>query len=545
VKVPKPPAPPPGPGGDHDTAWVRKNVKGAAGGMAGVDYADESKSAAADEKKASAKSKSAKGGHQADGSERPELAPDRPKELRESVRLTELALEDEEVHHARQRKRKKRRHSPARDRAIDKDAPDLIKSKRLDPGDEEHEEREHDRDFEFDLDAILEKQEAPRESRAHLFARDERPDPGDPSLFDPDEIQRALGTPAAYAKHVMILAEAFRVETGAHRHEAIDYLARMFVALSDKSFGRLAIKEFGPQSGIIDIYPLEVVDHVLRRYPGFLAKTGFGSFFQNVPESRDRWIKTNTEATVILEYAPDLKIRGFAIQDGGRPGYAFEPEVEPGKYRLHIQSAGKFVVLISALNRSGYTTIDRLRIQVRPRRVKDLPGLAEEQSFYPERDEARVKAWPMPEPPVIDYRDLLEEEDARPAPAVMASGELIRMQQLDALRGPHADASPLELEVRAAFEIDRDRDLAVADLELLRDAVESVLEALEIIADEVSEDQSSVERAREHEGEAYDDTEPFAEVPGGASHERATSERAPAGKEGPLQPLDDEDSKRS
>ena len=59
-------------------------------------------------------------------------------------------------------------------------------------------------------------------------------------------------------------------------------------AAPDRSFGRLALKEFGPATGILDIYPLEVVEHILARYPAFLPKVGFGRLFADVPRDASR-----------------------------------------------------------------------------------------------------------------------------------------------------------------------------------------------------------------------------------------------------------------
>jgi hypothetical protein len=470
VKVPRPPKPP-DVGAKHDTSWTRRNTAGAAGGLAGVDYEDPRALESAADKEGSATKKS---GPRGDGKSAPAQAEASDLKDRNAAALAnpELVLLDEDVTTKEAKRKQRSRPARARDRlSIDKDAPELVRARKWieDEDDDsqledEERERRRTREFLFDLDALEEHIE---ESRAHLFAP-EKPTPGDPSLFDPDEIQRALETPVAYAKHVMILAEAFRRSTGAYREEAIAYLARMFVSTSDRNFGRLALKEFGPGSGILDIYPLEVIEHVLERYPGFLPKVRFGCLFHNVPDGERRALTTNTRTPIMLEYAEELRIRGFAISGGGRPGYVFEPDLEPGKYRLLIQSAGRWTISISAANSSGYTTIDRIIVRVRPKAVRDLVEGGGEETEYPPRDPKRVAAWPMPEPKPIDPSADEEAEPVRAYQQLMPSGEIVRMAELESLTDE--------------------------DEEMLREAVEAVLDVAEVLAAELGEDGGATDR---------------------------------------------------
>lgn len=396
--------------------------------------------------------------------------------------VDQLVLDDERAAAEEARKKQRRRHV-ARDRlAVDKDAPELVRKRKWieDEDDDEAPDEERPRDPVLDLDAIgdlVGKGALLAERRAQLFAPDQRPEPGDPGLTDPDEIQRALETPVAYAKHAMILAEAFRRSTGATRAEAVNYLAKMFVAPTDRAFGRLAIKEFGPSTGILDIYPLEVVAEVLDRYPGFLPKAGLGRFVHNVPATKTQRFHTDTKTPIILEYPEELKIRGFAIVGGGRPGYTFEPDVAPGKYRLHIESPGKFEILVSAVNRAGHTLLDRIQVRVRAKKAADLAAVAEPAPETP-RDAAKVGAWPVPKVRPIEA-DAEEAPSTPPQPgrkraAALTTSERVRMTQLDAMRGPLPgrmtrmdDDAPL---------MSADVALPDEDAEILRAAVAAVLD---------------------------------------------------------------------
>jgi hypothetical protein len=124
----------------------------------------------------------------------------------------------------------------------------------------------------------------------------------------------------------------------------------MFVAPRDRTFGRSALKEFGPSYGILDVYPLEVVTHVLDHYPHFLPKVSRGTFFHQSGERAQVW-HTDTQTPVILEYPEDLKVRGFALIGGGTPGYVFEPSDVPGRYRLQVRSPGRWTCSVSGVSR--------------------------------------------------------------------------------------------------------------------------------------------------------------------------------------------------
>jgi hypothetical protein len=365
--------------------------------MAGVDYEDDRRPDPSLMPSAAGSSRAAQLVREVRAVERITEVKDRAKHTVGGGRDANFAqLEEEQLSEEPKKRRKENKQQVRRDRlSVDKDAPELVRVRSW-ITDEDTEDEDPDRE-----DSTLDELEIsdggePRESRAHLFEHNQRPEPGDLSLRDPDEIARVLGSPLAYAKHVMILTEAFRRTTGATRGEAIDYLARMFIACSDKTFGRLAMKEFGPSSGILDIYPLEVIEHVLERYAAFLPKVGFGTLFRAVRDPDDETIYTDTRTPIVLDYQPDLKIRAFAVSGGGRPGYLFEPDQTQGKYRLWIYTSGKYRILISAINETGYTTIERLRVLVRPRAVEDL-GINDANAVYPERDEEKVRAWVVPE----------------------------------------------------------------------------------------------------------------------------------------------------
>jgi hypothetical protein len=173
---------------------------------------------------------------------------------------------------------------------------------------------------------------------------------GDPNLVHPDEIRRVLGPAVRFAQHAMILTER-RMQQGATRDEALAFMMGLYVGVSDREYARRALRDFGPATGIVDIYPLELVDQLLSHVPSFFRKVRRGPVFEGPCPS-----DLVANVPVALRVPDGVRIRGFALKGGPRPGYAFEP-AEPG-YRLVIQSEGTFEVMVSAITRDGWLQVD-------------------------------------------------------------------------------------------------------------------------------------------------------------------------------------------
>lgn len=432
-----PPQPPPVP--ERERTLTRRTVKGAAGGMEGVDYTPEP-AAGTEPIKASVGAGSNREDRNRDrtlaskgpsGSKAAAKRAGEPQTLEGALvrNESEMILEDEDAT-TRETKNKQRQRVVHRDRmTVDKDAPQLIRKRRFeDPEDDAPEPREAELDL-VDLGvAISAAGDGAVTARAHLF-EGRRSRVGDPTLTDPDDMIRVLGTPTAYARHAMLLAESYRT-LGATRDEAISYLGRLFIAAGDRGFARNALKELGPGTGIIDLYPLEVMAHLLESYPGFLPRAGFGRLF-TPGRGKTETLHLRPGVPRLLRYSTELKVRGFALSGGGRPGYTFEPGPETGRYSLRIDTPGEYELLVSAVTKSGHTIIDRLNVKVRGKLRR-----ARLQSLIT-RDEVRLQSWPIPAARPMTSEELLAADEE--PPALLDSGELIRRQQLDALRGPKGD----------------------------------------------------------------------------------------------------------
>jgi hypothetical protein len=183
---------------------------------------------------------------------------------------------------------------------------------------------------------------------------------GDLSLTNPNEMKRLLGPSVRFAQHAMLLAED-RLKSGDDRAQVINFLAELYLGVADRAYAQKALREFGTGTGIIYVYPLEVMQHLLENVPAFFTKVSKARFFTSNTTGA---YKTETGKPIVLTYDPALRIRGFALHGGPRPGYLFEPIDPPGTYHLTFQTPGTFKVLVSAISKNGAVAIEELAVEI-------------------------------------------------------------------------------------------------------------------------------------------------------------------------------------
>jgi len=200
---------------------------------------------------------------------------------------------------------------------------------------------------------------------------------GDPNLRDPNEMKRVLGPSVRFAQHAMLLAQE-QMDGGTSRGAAIQYLAKLYAGVGDRGYANKALREFGAATGIMDIYPLEVVDHLMAHVPGFFSKLQRGRFMTS---SGPEGYQAKAGERITLAYPEALRIRGFAIKDGQRPGYLLEPVDPPGTYSLTFLMPGRFEVLISAIGKNGQVYLEEFECTIEPgEATEELSALQREKS---------------------------------------------------------------------------------------------------------------------------------------------------------------------
>jgi hypothetical protein len=217
---------------------------------------------------------------------------------------------------------------------------------------------------------------------------------GDLSLTDPNDMKGQLGPSVRFAQHAMMLAET-RMKEGATRDEALAFLASLYVGVTDKAYANKALREFGAATGILDLYPAELMQHLLEHVPGFCSKVQQGSFFTQAGGGAYR---AKAHEPITLTYDPELRIRGFALKGGGRPGYLFEPIDPPGTYQLTFFEAGKYVLLISAIKKNGWLMVDEIACEISAGEAADLPKAVQREREEEGPADASAEASPEPEP---------------------------------------------------------------------------------------------------------------------------------------------------
>lgn len=220
---------------------------------------------------------------------------------------------------------------------------------------------------------------------------------GDLSLSDPNEMKRALGPSVRFAQHAMLLAAERGKETN-DREASLDLLATLYTGVSDRAYANKALREFGHATGIIDIYPLELMNHLLEHVPGFCTKVRKGSFLRRTEGDDALALSGTVGAPMRLDYDPELRVRGFALAGGGRPGYLLEPLDEPGAYQLIFLSPGTFTAILSAITKDGWLVLEEIAITVAPSEevlsFDDITGLRRERDNERDPDAPRKKKEP-------------------------------------------------------------------------------------------------------------------------------------------------------
>ena len=231
---------------------------------------------------------------------------------------------------------------------------------------DEEEELDQEEDIEWvgpfadpDVDKILRKS-----SNAQILRLIQDPEVemriyGTLRLLDPQDMRKALSTPLRVARHLRVVADRMLDAGEFERDEVVHYLAGSLINLG-KDFGGPALRAFANSVGISSIYPLEVIQQVAEIAPSYLPKLTLAPF---ITGRKTRTVKAGK--TFELRCDPDLRITGLALEGGGMPGYQFAPRADPGLFAFNILSPGRFCFLLQGLDKYGFERIQRYFINVK------------------------------------------------------------------------------------------------------------------------------------------------------------------------------------
>ena len=152
-----------------------------------------------------------------------------------------------------------------------------------------------------------------------------------------------------------------RMAVKTDRSAEIERLKELLYNLNDGRRVRRILERLFEVGRFVNIYPLELMDALVKHSEGFLPKVRRREVIINRAYIESRLF--DVEAPIPFEFPLNAQVRGFALSGGGSyPGYCFQPG-PPGRYELEFGAEGRFDVLVLARVR-GTDCIDRVRVWV-------------------------------------------------------------------------------------------------------------------------------------------------------------------------------------
>lgn len=108
---------------------------------------------------------------------------------------------------------------------------------------------------------------------------------------------------------------------------------------------------------IRDIYPLEVMLHLLERSPEKLPGVVRGQVISAAPALQEG--RMFPGHAVQLPVPPNTRLKSFALLGGERPGYEFFPSKKDGLYTLQIDTPGEWELALFAVRTESVGRMER------------------------------------------------------------------------------------------------------------------------------------------------------------------------------------------
>jgi hypothetical protein len=160
----------------------------------------------------------------------------------------------------------------------------------------------------------------------------------------PPEVEK-LGLNRVVA-HVVRLYDAWTLD-GVKRDDAVPKMAAWLAGLSTPQVIKKVLQELESKP-IRDVYPLEIVMHLLAHRPDLVPGLKKGGVIGNSDELASGR-KCFAGHAVQVQVPPDTRLKSFALLGGGRPGYEFFPTPgDDNKYTLLIDTPGRFTFALLA-----------------------------------------------------------------------------------------------------------------------------------------------------------------------------------------------------
>lgn len=179
-------------------------------------------------------------------------------------------------------------------------------------------------------------------------------------LFDDDVDAAFLATMSVEvaAQHIMLRLARRRGQMA--RAALLGEVTELLLGLPEERFLKRVLLGLADAGRIIDIYPLELFFQVKERAPDRLPFARFSPFVKNRSELEGQTFEPGAPIRIQVPLA--MRIRAFALEGGGFPGYALCPG-PPAEYELEFFEPGEFSVLLRGELRKEHL-LDRIRLKV-------------------------------------------------------------------------------------------------------------------------------------------------------------------------------------
>lgn len=187
-------------------------------------------------------------------------------------------------------------------------------------------------------------------------------------LLDDGVDGAALGAMSADVAAEYVMLRLARRRKQVERAALLEEVSALLLGVSDDRALRRILLGLQDAGRIVDVYPLELLFRIRERAPDRVPFARYSPFVKNRAQLESELHRV--ESPIRFQIPLAMRIRAFALEGGGFPGYVFSPG-PPAAYDLELGEAGTFTVLLRGELRKEHW-LDRIRLKV----VDSEPGSA-------------------------------------------------------------------------------------------------------------------------------------------------------------------------
>lgn len=180
---------------------------------------------------------------------------------------------------------------------------------------------------------------------------------GAADAFEPSLDGRGVeGLGLKAASHMVRLYDHLRLD-GLDRDQTISKAASLVGQFMSSTNRRRLFTEL-ENSPIRDIYPLEVMLRVLEDNPRSLPGVRLEALVDS-PSAQDGIVQAFAGHPFKLTLPPSVRLKGFALLGGDRPGYEFFPDHKDGQYVMQVDTPGVYEFAVMGVGTRKLGRMDR------------------------------------------------------------------------------------------------------------------------------------------------------------------------------------------